>query len=525
MFRIFALLKLLRDMEIKVLKPVLLLLFLMAAVPSWAQKLITYEAGMGTRDPSDPDVWILYQRVRAEHEGMVLYADSALLNTVLNDFTAFGNIKIELSDTTTIFGDQLYYDGVSRVLDIWDDTVRLIDGRTLLRSDHLSYDRFSSTASYDTWGITTNQDKRLVSRKGYYNSDTKIVDIYNSVELTDSNMRLLTDTLTFNTNTNVAHFWSPTHIYTDSTTMYSEHGTYNTDLRYAHSMRNSQVHNGEKHITCDTLHYWEQSEHGIAIGNVTLRDTVNDIISTSRYAETRQMDHTSLITDSALVRFVNHDDQHPSATPDTLYLHADSILVLNDSLRHLRSVTAHHRVKLFRADAQAMSDSLYYSAPDSTIQLFRSPVVWYQHYQALADTIIIAHDSSGARQAWLNSNVFCIQQVDPDKFNQVKGRNAVVHFINGEPHYADILGNAEMVYYLTEDLPSGRQSLIGVNCGRGSDMRIYFIDRAPDRVVTFGNPDMHTYPYDQLTPDKKQLPDFNWIDNRRPKKPLDVFTW
>ena len=512
-------------MEIKVLKPVLLLLFLMAAVPSWAQKLITYEAGMGTRDPSDPDVWILYQRVRAEHEGMVLYADSALLNTVLNDFTAFGNIKIELSDTTTIFGDQLYYDGVSRVLDIWDDTVRLIDGRTLLRSDHLSYDRFSSTASYDTWGITTNQDKRLVSRKGYYNSDTKIVDIYNSVELTDSNMRLLTDTLTYNTVTTVAHFWSPTHIYTDSTTMYSEHGTYNTDLRYAHSMRSSQVHNGEKHITCDTLHYWEQTEHGIAIGNVTLRDTVNDIISTSRYAETRQMDHTSLITDSALVRFVNHDDQHPSATPDTLYLHADSILVLNDSLRHLRSVTAHHRVKLFRADAQAMSDSLYYSAPDSTIQLFRSPVVWYQHYQALADTIIIAHDSSGARQAWLNSNVFCIQQVDPDKFNQVKGRNAVVHFIKGEPHYADILGNAEMVYYLTEDLPSGRQSLIGVNCGRGSDMRIYFIDRAPDRVVTFGNPDMHTYPYDQLTPDKKQLPDFNWIDNRRPKKPLDVFTW
>ena len=512
-------------MKLNVLKPVILLLLAVLSLPSWAQKLITYEAGMGTRDPSDPDVWILYQRVRAEHEGMVLYADSALLNTVLNDFTAFGNIKIELSDTTTIFGDQLYYDGVSRVLDIWDDTVRLIDGRTLLRSDHLSYDRFSSTASYDTWGITTNQDKRLVSRKGYYNSDTKIVDIYNSVELTDSNMRLLTDTLTYNTVTTVAHFWSPTHIYTDSTTMYSEHGTYNTDLRYAHSMRSSQVHNGEKHITCDTLHYWEQSEHGIAIGNVTLRDTVNDIISTSRYAETRQMDHTSLITDSALVRFVNHDDQHPSATPDTLYLHADSILVLNDSLRHLRSVTAHHRVKLFRADAQAMSDSLYYSAPDSTIQLFRSPVVWYQHYQALADTIIIAHDSSGARQAWLNSNVFCIQQVDPDKFNQVKGRNAVVHFIKGEPHYADILGNAEMVYYLTEDLPSGRQSLIGVNCGRGSDMRIYFIDRAPDRVVTFGNPDMHTYPYDQLTPDKKQLPDFNWIDNRRPKKPLDVFTW
>ncbi len=501
------------------------MLLTMATIPLWAQKLITYEAGMGTRDPSDADVWILYQRVRAEHEGMVLYADSALLNTVLNDFTAFGHIKIVISDTTTIYGDQLYYDGVSRVVDIWDDTVRFIDGKTLLKSDHLSYDRVSSIATYDTWGITTNEDKRLVSRKGYYNSETKIVDIYNDVELSDSNMRLLTDTLTFNTNTNVAHFWSPTHIYTDSTTMYSEHGTYNTDLRYAHSMKSSEVHNGEKHITCDTLHYYEETEFGRAIGNVELRDTVNDVISTSRYAETRQSDHTSFVTDSALVRFVYHDEDNPDAEADTLYLHADSIIVVNDSARHLQSVSAYRHVKVFRGDAQAMSDSLYYSAADSTMRLFQNPVVWYDHYQALADTIIVLHDDDGARQAWLNSNIFCIEQVDPDKFNQVKGRNAIVYFRKGEPHYADVLGNAEMVYYLTEDDNHGNKSLIGVNVGAGSDMRIYIVDRAPDRVVTFGNPDMNTYPYDQLTPEKKQLGNFKWIEDRRPKKPLDVFVW
>lgn len=512
-------------MKSSVLKRVFLLLLMTAALPAWAQKLITYEAGMGTRDPTDADVWILYQRVRAEHEGMVLYADSALLNTVLNDFTAFGHIKIEISDTTTIYGDQLYYDGVSRVLDIWDDTVRLIDGKTLLKSDHLSYDRNSSIAFYDTWGITTNEDKRLVSRQGYYNSETKIVDIYSDVELTDSNMRLITDTLTYNTNTKEAHFWSPTHIYTDSTTMYSEHGTYNTDLRYAFSMKSSEVHNGEKHITCDTLHYYEETEFGKAIGNVVLRDTVNDIISTSRYAETRQYDHTSFVTDSALVRFVHHDDEQPNAKPDTLYLHADSILVVNDSARHLQSVSAHRHVKVFRGDAQAMSDSLFYSAPDSTMQLYYEPVVWYEHYQALADTIIVKHDSSGTRQAWLNSNVFCIEQVDPDKFNQVKGRNAIVYFLKGEPDYADVLGNAEMVYYLTEEDVAGTKYLIGVNVGMGSDMRIYFVDRAPDRVVTQGNPDMSTYPLEQLPADKKQLANFRWIEDRRPMQPLDVFVW
>ena len=478
-------------MKLNVLKPVILLLLAVLSLPSWAQKLITYEAGMGTRDPSDADVWILYQRVRAEHDGMVLYADSALLNTVLNDFTAFGHIKIEISDTTTIYGDQLYYDGMSRVLDIWDDTVRLIDGKTLLKSDHLSYDRNSTIAFYDTWGITTNEDKRLVSLKGYYNSDFK----------------------------------TPTHIYTDSTTMYSEHGTYNTDIRYAHSMKSSEVHNSEKHITCDTLHYYEDIEYGRAIGNVVLRDTINDIISTSRYAETRKSDHTSFVTDSALVRFVNHDEDDPDAPVDTLYLHADSILVVSDSARHLQSVSAYRHVKVFRGEAQAMSDSLFYSAPDSTMHLFYQPVVWYDHYQALADTIVVRHDTSGARQAWLYNNIFCIEQVDPDKFNQVKGRNAIVYFNEGEPHYADVLGNAEMVYYLTEEGTMGQKYLIGVNVGMGSDMRIYFVDRAPDRVVTQGNPDMNTYPLEQLPADKRQLQNFRWIDDRRPHKPLDVFVW
>ena len=64
---------------------------------------------------------------------------------------------------------------------------------------------------------------------------------------------------------------------------------------------------------------------------------------------------------------------------------------------------------------------------------------------------------------------------------------------------------------------------MGVNAGIGSDMRVYFVDRAPDRVVTFGNPDMQTYPLEQLPQDKKFLNNFHWFDAERPKKPMDVF--
>ncbi|MCQ2274241.1 MAG: hypothetical protein MJZ86_05550 [Bacteroidales bacterium] len=512
-------------MKLSCLKYVCFVFLLLTSLPGFCQKLITYEAGMGTRDANDADTWVLYQRVRAEHDGMIFYADSALLNQVRNDLTAFGHIKIVVSDTTTIFGDQLYYDGESRVLDIWDDTVRLVDGKTVLKSDHLVYDRFASIASYDSWGITTNKDKRLTSNIGYYNSEFKSFDIYDNVVLSDSNMRIETDTLLYSMKTHVADFWSPTHIFMDSTTMYSEKGSYNTDLRYAHSVKASEVHHGEKNITCDTLLYYEETEFGQARGNVVIYDTINDVISTSRYAETNQETRTSFVTDSALVRFIHHPKYDSTDAPDTLYLHADTIFVTNDSTRHLESVNAFRHVKVFRKDAQAMSDSIFYSAIDSVMRMFYSPVIWYQDYQATADTIIVIHDTSGAKQAFFNNGCFFVEKLDPEKFNQVKGRKSIVYFKEGEPDYSDILGNAEMIYHITDEGANGQLYLIGVNVGKGSDMRIYFVDRAPDRVVTIGNPDMDTYPIGQLDKDKRQLQNFHWFDSERPKSPMDVFLW
>ncbi len=512
-------------MRLNVLKCVLLLLLLMPSGTLWAQKLITYESGMGTRDPFDSDVWILYQRVKAVHEGMVLHADSALLNTVRNDFVAYGHIEVEITDTTTIFGDQLYYDGETRIVEIWDDTVRMVDGKTILKSDHLTYDRNAAIASYDSWGITTNECRRLDSKIGYYNADFKIFDIYDSVILTDTNMRLETDTLTYDMRSHIAHFWSPTYVYADSTTVYSERGTYNTDQRVAHSVQSSEVHHGDQHLYSDTLDYYEETEFGKALGNVLLYDSVNNIISTSRYAETDQRTRTSFVTDSALVRFINRNEDDTLATPDTLYLHGDSIFVVNDSAKTLESIVAYHHVKVFRGDAQAMSDSIFYSAADSTIHLFHHPVVWYNDYQAMADTIVIKHDTAGAKQAFFKNNSFFIERLDREKYNQVKGRNTVVYFVEGEPHYADILGNAEMTYHIIDEDAQGNRSLVGVNAGIGSDMRIYFVDRAPDRVVTFGSPDMQTYPLEQLPEEKKYLSNFKWYDAERPKQPMDVFKW
>lgn len=499
-------------------KILIILILLSLGATAGAQKLIEYISGMGSRDPLCPEVWILYQDVVATHEGMRLEADSAHYDTERNSFTAFRNIVITLTDTTTIYGDRLYYDGNTRVIDIWADTVVLIDGGNRLKANHLTYERNTSTAYYNEWGHGISEDRTLDSRQGEYNSLAKVFYIYNDVHLTDSTMRLITDTLVYTTDDKIAHFRSATHIYSDSSIIYSELGDYNTDTRFASSYSASHVENQGHMINSDTLYYDEIEEYGRAYGNVKIKDTDNDITCSGRYGETNRRRRFSFVTDSAQVLFVDNGD--------SLYLHGDTVYLTTDTANQLATVRANYKVKVFRNDAQAMCDSAFYDAHDSTLTLYHDPVIWYEHYQCTSDTIELQHDTSGVKIVYLRTNCFAIEQVDREKFNQLKGRQGVVYFQDGSPTYADILGNAQMVYYITDEDTIGNLQLIGANVGIGTDMRIYFdTTHAASRVVTYDKPDMQTYPVLELPDDMKQLPDFRWLTARRPRSPEDVFKW
>lgn len=500
-------------------KAAVLFTFLFLLLPvAKGQRLIEYTSGMGSRDPMRPEVWILYQDVVAMHEGMQLEADSAHYDTERNSFTAFRNIVITLTDTTTIYGDRLYYDGNTRVIDIWADTVVLIDGGNILKANHLTYERNSSTAYYNEWGHGTSEDRTLDSRQGQYNSLAKVFYIYNDVQLTDSTMRLNTDTLVYTTEDKIAHFRSATHIYSDSSTIYSELGEYNTDTRFAISYHASHVENLGHMIDSDTLYYDEIVEYGRAYGNVKIKDIDNDITCLGRYGETNRKLRFSFVTDSALVLFVD--------SGDSLYLHGDTVYLTTDTTNHLATVRANYKVKVYRRDAQAMCDSAFYNAHDSTLTLYRDPVVWYEHYQCTADTIELHHDTSGVKIVYLRTGCFAVEQVDRDKFNQLKGRQGIVYFLEGNPTYADILSNAQMVYYITDEAVDGNLQLVGANVGIGTDMRIYFDStHAASRVVTYDKPDLQTYPVMELPEEMKHLSDFRWLTARRPRSPEDVFKW
>ena len=483
-----------------------------------AQRVIEYVSGMGTRDPNNSDVWILYNKVKAMHDGMTLYTDSASFDTRNNVFIAHRNVRIKITDTTTLLGATAIYDGTTRIADVWGDTVTLIDGKTILKTDLLSYDRNNSTASYFHWGHTVHGNAILDSRKGYYHSDSRDIYLFDDVVLYDSSSQLETDTLLYNTITSLAIFISPTYIYSDSSTIYSEDGTYNTDSHDAASFLATRLTNREKWLTADTLFYNDKTEYGEAFGNVTIVDTLNNVICKGNVGITNQSERLSFVTDSALIVFIDKGD--------SLFMHADTIWAYNNDRRQFEAAKAYRNVRVYRDDAQAVCDSLYYSAEDSTVSMYYNPVVWYEDYQCVADTIVCHFDSAGVDRVYLNGNVMAVEKVDSLKFNQVKGRNSIVYLLKSEPLYSDILGSARMVYYvLDEESVNGKieRRLVGINAGVGSDMRIYFKKRKPTRFVTIGTPDMKMYPPDQLPEEEKTLPGFEWKDNIRPHNRNEVF--
>ncbi len=494
----------------------MLLLVLLLPMAAQAQHLIEYNAGLGRRSADLPNTWILAREVRAEHEGMVLYCDSALLNTQRNDFTAYSAIEIVLSDTTFVYGHELYYDGNTRQLDIWDDTVLFIDGSTILYTDHLHYDRNANMASYNTWGLTIHGVDTMESTVGVYDANLKEIHVYDRVELRDSASRLLTDTLHYQVNNHLAFFHTPTRIYSDSSMLYSSHGSYDTQRRYALSTKESYIKYGGQSLWCDTLHYYENEQYGRALSQVHIYDSANNVSCYGQYGETDQRKRMSFVTDSALVVYAQEED--------TLFMHADTIRVCNTDEREVQYIQAYRCVRLYRADVQAVCDSMHFLVPDSLLYLHGNPVLWQSSQQCSADTILLHTTDGGIRQADLNGHCFITEQVDSEKYNQVKGADARVYFHDNEPTYADILGNAEMVYYITEEqgVPK-RQTLIGVNVGVGSDMRLYFSDRKPTKVVTYTNPDMYTYPLSKLPKEKRQLEGFVWQDDRRPHSKQELF--
>ena len=119
-----------------------------------------------------PDVQVLIGNVKLRHDSMYMYCDSALIFEKTNSVEAFSNVRMEQGDTLFIYGDYLYYDGMTQIAQLREN-VKMINRNTTLLTDSLNYDRLYDLGYYFEGGTLMDEENVLTSDWGEYSPATK----------------------------------------------------------------------------------------------------------------------------------------------------------------------------------------------------------------------------------------------------------------------------------------------------------------------------------------------------------------
>ena len=445
----------------------------------------------------------LIGNVVLKHEDTYLYCDSAYIYEESNSTDAFGHVRIYISDTLSIFGDYLNYNGNTRIAEL-HDSVRLVDNKATLTTNHLTFNRNTETATYYNGGKIVDSKNTLTSKIGYYFTQKKEYFFKDSVSLVNPEYDMLSDTLRYNTISATAYFYGPTVIHSDENVIYCENGWYNTDNDISQFRKNAYIIKKERSVTGDSLFYDRTKGLGIAIRNVIINDTVQHIVSTGQYAEYRENDGYFFITDSTVATIISDND--------SLFLHSDTLWVTFDTAQEARTLLAYHSARFFRNDLQGQCDSLVYDFTDSIITLNDSPILWTKSNQLTADTIKLLVRNNTVDKMYLINSAFIISlnKTDLKSYDQLKGKIMTGYLSDGHLKKIFVNGNAETLYYVRED----DGSLIGIDKAESSDI---------SSIVYLVKPTETLYPEKDLPESERKLKNFKWYSEERPKSKMDIF--
>ena len=485
--------------------------------PKQKSKVYLIKSNVLKKDAKAPDAQIVVGDVVFRHDSVYMYCDSACYYDKKSSFEAFGNVRMEQGDTLFLYGDRLFYDGMTQIAQMRMN-VRMENSNTTLLTDSLNYDRLYNLGYFFDGGTMMDAQNVLTSEWGEYSPSTKQSVFNYNVKVEGPQFTLTSDTLRYNTANKVANIVGPSDIYSENNHIYSESGYYYTQTGKADLYQRSVITNDGKQLTGDTLLYDRDSGIGEALHNMVFTDTINKNMMVGEYGFYNGKTKYAFATDEAQAIDFSQGD--------SLFLHADTLMMKTfhmntDSM--YREVRAFHKVRFFRRDIQGIADSLVFTTVDTCLTMYRDPVLWSDNQQLLGEQIKIYMNDSTIDWAHIINQALSVEQVSIDStlFNQVSGKEMKAFFKNGEMYKTVVDGSVRSVYY-----PMDSDSLlIGMNIAESSTLEAYMKDRKLLRMVMKPKSTGTMYPMTQIPKNKSRLSTFVWFDYLRPKDKNDIFDW
>jgi lipopolysaccharide export system protein LptA len=461
------------------------------------------------------DIRRLLGNVSIRHEETTITCDSLYDYVGLNKFDAYSNVKV-FQETTTLYGDTLNFNGVTKRGKVRGKVVRMVDEETTMVTRFLDFETVNKTVNYYGGAVINTTDSRFSSDRGKYYSNQKRFVAAGNVAYIDPDILLNTDSLEYYTEVELIKFYGPTRIYNEENYLYSERGQHNRDTQESEFHINAFIDNGDQKLYGNSIFYDRNTGVSIIEGNGLVIDTTQRINIYGQHLTYNQKTEFAEVKHEPLAMLV-------SEQLDTLYLRADRLLgisvkdtVYTDSTLYNQLVGVGD-VRFFRQDIQGVCDSMLYHSVDSILYMHKDPILWNSENQLTADNVSIEFRNETIHRMKFTGSSFVTSQEDSIRFNQIKGRDMVGFFTNGKLTRLDVNGNGETVYYGRD-----KGELVGVNKAESSRLSIGIKDNKVVSIMFRESPVATLFPIDKVELQDVMIKGFAWHTDKRPQSPDDI---
>lgn len=451
----------------------------------------------------------LIGNVKITQKNTIIHCDTALVFENTNSMEAFGNVKIEdLEDSVIITSNTLYYDGDGRTAKLRGN-VAYADDSIKLYTDNLDYDMINKSANYFNGGKIIEGTKTLESEKGNYDTEGKMMIFTDSVIMTTADYTSKSENLVYNMITKRARISGDQAITTsDGIVLQSKKGGEFDTEKGTSVFRVGEVDTDKYLLKGDELYFDNRLGSYSATGNVYLLAKEDSVIITGNNAH--------FWNDKGMAKVFGDPLLKKPLINDTLFLRADTLVSIDDSLSANKRLLAYNNVMIFKSDLQGKSDSLAYFLSDSSITFYQDPILWNDGSQITADTISVVLKNGTIDQLQTSVDSFIISEDSTQNYNQIKGRNMVALFKGKSIDNVNVTGNGESIYFVADE--ENTKTMMGMNRIICSNMKIIFLDNQVHDIRFYTNPDGKIIPPHELKDEDKKLEGFAWRIKERPTK-------
>ncbi len=487
-------------------------MFSSLAVAQGSSKIIIEKADSFDRNQIElPDVALITGNIRAVHDGVVLLCNKAYLFEKENYLKAFGNVQMIQGDTLTLNSEYAEYNGETKMA-FASGKVSMRSPDMSLTTDTVYFDRNKQQAWYNSYGTIINKENVLKSKSGRYFVAQKKFQFLTAVVLTNPEYVLKSNHLDYFNNSGRSYLFGPSTITSGTSFIYTEKGFYDSKKNTGYFLRRSYIKYKDRLIEGDSLWYNRNTEFASASRNVKITDSINRGIVKGHYAEVyRQKDSMFVTKRGVAVNFVDND---------SVYIHGQRLMVTGKPEN--RIVRAFKNARFYKTDLSGKCDSIHSSQVTNLTKLIGKPILWNFENQLTGDIMYLkGNDQTQKLDSLIVLNKAFIISKDTigTGFNQVKGQNLYGKFKDNQLYEVDIVKNTEVIYYMRDD----DQSLIGINKGVASKIRLEMEDSAITTLTMFNKPDSFIYPEKDLPENARKLRGFVWRGDERIKSKDDIF--